>query len=503
MLSTLDWALIETWREAGIPLEAVLRGIDAAFDKHDAQRARLGSRRQRKVNGLAWCAQAVLEAVEQSREAAIGAGHGRTHSEPARRDVRLRSRPHRPLPHPQRRRCSTPPPQSSPHPRTPPPQKPPPASAPSPRPGRTSNLEPRPRTSNLEPWNLEETDRTLTVLEEKLFAALLTATPEAELTQLRAQADRELAPYRGKMQAVQIKQVQQQFLQKRLLEAHALPRLSLFYMPHEDEPELCRSTLEPEIELQRTSNLRHAAPPVRTSAPAADASSSTSPTPRSSTLKADQLRTLLDATGLTLPELQTPPLAAARLPQPHPPHPRRIAGQLRAGYIRNHKVRRTRTSNLRNLGFPPHHPVPHRRAHPLARRRSPARAAQPAPRPWLRTRALHPRPARTLHHRRRVAAGQHQPLRPHLRKDPPRQIHRRLRRPLRIPPRPTSPRSPAPASTCSRRAPPAAAASNSRAPAPPGARPASTTPSPLRTCQPDRANRTTLRPSPLPASPNN
>src|ERR1035437_1524910 len=51
MLSTLDWALIETWREAGVPLEAVLRGIDAAFAKHDAQALR-GTRRQRKVNGL-------------------------------------------------------------------------------------------------------------------------------------------------------------------------------------------------------------------------------------------------------------------------------------------------------------------------------------------------------------------------------------------------------------------------------------------------------------------
>src|SRR5580704_16073725 len=78
MLSTLDWALIETWREAGVPLEAVLRGIDAAFDKHDAQRLRAGARRQRKVNGLAWCAQAVLEAVEQSREAAIGAAPAAT-----------------------------------------------------------------------------------------------------------------------------------------------------------------------------------------------------------------------------------------------------------------------------------------------------------------------------------------------------------------------------------------------------------------------------------------
>jgi hypothetical protein len=80
--------------------------------------------------------------------------------------------------------------------------------------------------------SLEELDRTLGVLEEKLFAALLTAAPEQELVALREQAARELAPYRGKMQAVQIKQVQQQFLQKRILESRKLPRLSLFYMSH-------------------------------------------------------------------------------------------------------------------------------------------------------------------------------------------------------------------------------------------------------------------------------
>jgi hypothetical protein len=79
---------------------------------------------------------------------------------------------------------------------------------------------------------LEELDRTLSALEEKMFAALMTAAPEEELVALREQAARELAPYRGKMQAVQIKQVQQQFLQKRLLEARNLPRLSLFYMSH-------------------------------------------------------------------------------------------------------------------------------------------------------------------------------------------------------------------------------------------------------------------------------
>jgi hypothetical protein len=234
MLSTLDWALIETWREAGVPLEAVLRGIDAAFDKHAAQALR-STRRQRKVNGLAWCAQAVLEAVEQSREAAIGAAPAEA-AEPRESGFETAR-----IAHYLERNATL---LTA-------------AAANLPSPANTAAIEAASRLrelaapllssrsvaegsaspSNLEPStsNLEALDRTLTVLEEKLFAALLIAAPEAQLVALREQAARELAPYRGKMQAVQIKQVQQQFLQKRLLEAHSLPRLSLFYMPHEEQ----------------------------------------------------------------------------------------------------------------------------------------------------------------------------------------------------------------------------------------------------------------------------
>ena len=79
--------------------------------------------------------------------------------------------------------------------------------------------------------SLEELDRTLTVLEEKLVRRSLTRPQEDKLVPLREQAARELAPYRGKMQAVQIKQVQQQFLQKRLLEAQAAAAESLLYEP--------------------------------------------------------------------------------------------------------------------------------------------------------------------------------------------------------------------------------------------------------------------------------
>ena len=207
MLSTLDWALIETWREAGVPLEVVLRGIDDAFDKHDTQRLRAegGGKRVRRINGLAWAAASVMRAAETSVDAATGVALG-DKAEPRESGfeaVRVRGFLE----------------------------------------GNAAAIE----ATGLQPeiarrlrelagldyaGRLEELDRTLTVLEEKLLAGLLAEAPEEELTALREQAARELAPYRGKMQAVQIRQVQQQFLQKRLLEARGLPRLSLFYMTH-------------------------------------------------------------------------------------------------------------------------------------------------------------------------------------------------------------------------------------------------------------------------------
>ena len=214
MLSTLDWALIETWREAGVPLEAVLRGIDGAFDKHEAQRQRLGNRRQRKVNGLAWCAQAVLESAEQARDAAIGAANQQNQRDSGFESHRIA----RYLAHNAEQ------------------LEPAAAKLAPPADAIAMQIAERHRelAVSLDGTSLEDLDRTLTVLEEKLFSALIAATPEPDLTALRAQADRELAPYRGKMQSVQIKQVQQQFLQKRLLEIYRLPRLSLFYMPHDD-----------------------------------------------------------------------------------------------------------------------------------------------------------------------------------------------------------------------------------------------------------------------------
>jgi hypothetical protein len=199
LLSTLDWALIDTWREAGVPLAAVLRGIDVAFDKYEARKTRA---RMRKVNGLAWCAQAVMEAVEIMQDAAVGGSPVQMDAAGLEHD--------RIAKHLQAAAATF---------------------------SRVAATLPALReiAERLEyfaqrKFSNEELERHLSTLEEKLFALLLTDVPAEELEQMREQAERELAPYRSRMQAVQIRQIEQQFLRRRLLERYDLPRVSLFYM---------------------------------------------------------------------------------------------------------------------------------------------------------------------------------------------------------------------------------------------------------------------------------
>lgn len=210
LLSTLDWALIETWREAGVPLDAALRGIDAAFDKYEARQKRGHARR---VNGLAWCAQAVMEAAEELREAAAGASTtaeyagAETGFEHERVAAHLEATASAlQTANVAQEVCA--------------------ATA-----GRLRELAAEVLAAENKPHlEMESLERTLGVFEEKLFAALTTAAPEELLVGLKEHAARELAPYRGRMGVVQLRQVERQFVQKQLLAHYNLPRLSLFYM---------------------------------------------------------------------------------------------------------------------------------------------------------------------------------------------------------------------------------------------------------------------------------
>jgi hypothetical protein len=209
LLSTLDWALIETWREAGIPLEAVLRGIDAAFDKYEARQKR---GRMRRINGLAWCAQAVMAAAEELREASAGTAPAVT---PVERESGFEQE--RVAAHLEAAAAALDVSEVAPEACA--------ATA-----ARMRELGTAYGNQSSATPDLESLERILTVLEEKLFAALTAAAPEELLVNLKAHAARELAPYRSRMGAVQLRQVERQFVQKQLLAHFNLPRLSLFYM---------------------------------------------------------------------------------------------------------------------------------------------------------------------------------------------------------------------------------------------------------------------------------
>ena len=205
LLSPLDWALMEIWKDAGIPLQAVVCGIDTAFDKWQRR-----TRRSRKVNSLAYCAQEVLAAAEEMQEAAVGSA-GRRVGDPALETAAIVDFLRRNAADLDGARL-------------------PPSGA---KVAAATAASLRQVAGCFESGcapPMEDVERRLTVMEEKLFAALLAEAPEAELLQIRSQADRDLAPYRSRMTVVQIGQLQKQYLHKRLLDGHHLPRLSLFYM---------------------------------------------------------------------------------------------------------------------------------------------------------------------------------------------------------------------------------------------------------------------------------
>ena len=216
LLSTLDWALIETWRDAGIPLEAALRGIDEAFDKYEARQHK---GRQRRVNGLAWCAQAVMEAAEQQKEASTGMTAQPTeteagfegqriaaHFEAAAQALDAAAIAHESL---HEHWASS-------------------LAALALRLRALAEVQPASQATGA--ISLEELERELAMLEEKLFATLTMHAPQEILLRFKTEAARDLAAYRSRMGAVQLRQIEQQFVHKRLLEHYQVPRFSLFYM---------------------------------------------------------------------------------------------------------------------------------------------------------------------------------------------------------------------------------------------------------------------------------
>jgi hypothetical protein len=215
LLSPLDWALIESWKEAGLPLEAVLVGIERSFQKYQAR-----ARKYRKVNSLAYCSQEVLRAAEESSaaraEGGPTAGTERAVEPPFSKDEVLAYLERNIEALEQAARLAG--------------EKDQPVLAHDLSAAARSLREIAGRQSAAAAPDLEELERTATALEEKLTASLTRAATVEQLAEFRREVEKGLVPYRRKMSAAQVESLERQFLKKRLFEHHRVPRLSLFYL---------------------------------------------------------------------------------------------------------------------------------------------------------------------------------------------------------------------------------------------------------------------------------
>ena len=212
LLSALDWALIECWKEANIPLEAVLIGIDRTFQKFAKRPQRF-----RKVNGLAYCTQEVLRTAEAMNTAITEGGPRRRSkaAEPPFTSDEVRN---------YLIRCAEAVEGSA--------QR-------SAQNGAgvvasdlgdvAADLHAIASQSDITA-DLEELENRLSSLEDKLTASLTRLAPLELLSDIRREVDRGLVSCRRKMTGPQIESLHRQLVKKRLFERYQIPRLSLFYL---------------------------------------------------------------------------------------------------------------------------------------------------------------------------------------------------------------------------------------------------------------------------------
>jgi len=212
LVSPLDWAIMETWQKAGVPLEAVLNGIDRAFESYGRSRRGAG----KPLKSLAYCTDAVLEAAEEHQEAAAGKAEGAKGGQKAepfpREDLKNYFARNLELLRAAIEAQSG----NSVLVRT---------LEDSISGLQTCSL----RLGSPGPLDVEDLERRLTVLDERIHAGLLLHADDETMLRFRREMDSALAVYRRKMKAEQLALVEKQYLQKRLLEEFRLPRMSLFY----------------------------------------------------------------------------------------------------------------------------------------------------------------------------------------------------------------------------------------------------------------------------------
>lgn len=214
LLSPIDWALIESWKERGVPLHVALRGIEHAFASHEAKK------RKRSVKTLLYCQEEVEAQYAEWLESRVGSHEADETSAPAEKspfsrdavvaylsqtldELRMLS---------EERTANT--------------------DELSEVLGRTVSLlsEIKNDYASAALPDSRKLEESLTGIERRLNQALISATPAEELEPLRQGIEQQLRPYRKLMDKTVYQQTFENLLLRRLREKFGVPRLSLFYL---------------------------------------------------------------------------------------------------------------------------------------------------------------------------------------------------------------------------------------------------------------------------------
>ncbi|HYN84205.1 MAG TPA: hypothetical protein VER32_03065 [Pyrinomonadaceae bacterium] len=228
LLSPMDWALIESWKSSGVPLHVALRGIERAFDSHEARP------RRRTVKSLMYCQEEVeaqfAEWLEGQRGASAPADAAGANGDGAGESAARGESSPSSLPFPREviaghlRECRAE------------------IERARERAGgagelgealgraaaRLEELE-RDFTASARP-DAERLEDALTGLEQMLDRAARASLPPAHLSQARAAAEEQLKPYRARMERATYEQTLDNLVAKQLREEFRVPRMSLFYL---------------------------------------------------------------------------------------------------------------------------------------------------------------------------------------------------------------------------------------------------------------------------------
>jgi len=209
-LSPMDWALMETWKQQGIPLHIVLRGVEKSFDSYEARP------RKRTVKTLLYCQEEVEAQYAEWVEARVGSATGAAEPESDKTPFSFAAISE----HLQRTRNTLTELAKS----------------------RNDDLsEALTRAAALlvdiekdfasgATLDTRKLEDSLTGLERMLNDSMLSVAGASTLDDFKKGVKDQLKPYRAQMDAAAYKQTFDNLLLKRLREQFAIPRLSLFFV---------------------------------------------------------------------------------------------------------------------------------------------------------------------------------------------------------------------------------------------------------------------------------